>query len=81
MKFYNILLEWFKTPGFISFIKSVTYKIISGTTTFFIVYALTGKAKESGHATLIMMFVHFCQYWLHEYLWVLWERKKFWKKG
>jgi uncharacterized membrane protein len=76
----NLLQKWIKSPGFISFVKSVTYKIISGTTTFFIVLALTGKVKESGQATVLMMVVHFFQYWIHEWLWVYWEKKKFWKK-
>ena len=72
--------NFIKNIGVLSLIKSITYKIISGTTTFFIVYALTGKAKESGQATALMMIVHFFQYWLHEFFWVYWEKKKLWKK-
>jgi hypothetical protein len=41
---------------------------------------LTGKPKESGQATVIMMVVHFFQYWLHEWAWMYWEKRKFWKK-
>ena len=72
--------SFFKNVGILSLIKSITYKIISGTTTFFIVYALTGNAKESGHATILMMIVHFFQFWIHEFVWMYWEKKNFWRK-
>jgi uncharacterized membrane protein len=76
----NLIKRIVENPSFITTAKTITYKIISGSTTFWIVYLLTGNVKESGHATLIMMVVHMVQFWIHERLWLLWEKKRLWKK-
>lgn len=68
--------NWVAKPNVLATIKTITYKIVSGTTTFAIVYLWTGDAKGSGGATLVMMGVHMIQYWVHERLWLIWENKR-----
>jgi len=70
------LLNWLFKPNALATIKTVTYKIVSGTTTFIIVYVWTGDAKGSGGATLVMMGIHMLQYWIHERVWLAWENKR-----
>jgi uncharacterized membrane protein len=67
---------WLFKPNVLATVKMITYKIVSGSTTFLIVFLWTGKAKESGGATLIMMGVHMIQYWIHERAWLAWENKQ-----
>jgi len=74
------LLNWLFKPNVLATVKMITYKIVSGSTTFLIVFLWTGKAKESGGATLIMMGVHMIQYWIHERVWLAWENKKITQK-
>jgi uncharacterized membrane protein len=69
-------LNWLIKPNVLATVKTVTYKIVSGTTTFIIVYVWTGDAKGSGGATLVMMGVHMLQYWIHERAWLAWENKQ-----
>lgn len=70
------ILNWLIKPNVLATVKTVTYKIVSGTTTFIIVYAWTGDAKGSGGATLVMMGIHMLQYWIHERVWLAWENKQ-----
>ena len=70
------LLNWLFKPNVLATIKTVTYKIVSGTTTFIIVYVWTGDAKGSGGATLVMIGIHMLQYWIHERVWLAWENKR-----
>jgi len=72
----NKLLNWLKKPNVLATVKTITYKIISGSTTFIIVYAFTGNVRTSGESTLVMMSIHMVQYWIHERLWLIWENRK-----
>ena len=74
------LLNWLFRPNVLATVKTVTYKIVSGTTTFIIVYVRTGDAKGSGGATLVMMGIHMLQYWIHERVWLSWENKRITKQ-
>jgi uncharacterized membrane protein len=70
------ILDWMFRPNVLATVKMITYKIVSGSTTFLIVYLWTGKAKESGGATLIMMGIHMIQFWIHERCWLFWENRR-----
>jgi uncharacterized membrane protein len=73
----NKFLDWLFKPNVLATIKSITYKIISGSTSFFIFFIWTdGNLKHSGQATAIMMTIHFLQYWIHERLWLIWENRR-----
>lgn len=69
-------LVWLKKPNVLSTVKTITYKIVSGTTTYAIVYLWTGDSKGSGHATIALMAIHMFQYWIHERIWLIWETSK-----
>jgi uncharacterized membrane protein len=72
-KILNKLLNWIEKPNVLATVKTITYKIISGSTTFAIVYLFTGNIKKSGESTLVLMGIHMLQYWIHERLWLIWE--------
>jgi len=76
MKLLTKIQNWLEKPNVLATVKTITYKIVSGSTTFLIVYLWTGKAKESGGATLIMMGIHMIQFWVHERVWLVWENRK-----
>jgi uncharacterized membrane protein len=73
---FNKLLNWLEKPNVLATVKMITYKIISGSTTFVIVYLFTGDIKVSGGSTVTMMIIHMAQYWIHERLWLSWEKSK-----
>ena len=75
-KLFNKLFSWFERPNVLATVKMITYKIVSGSTTFILVYLWTGSAKSSGQATAVMMIIHMIQFWIHERLWLIWERRK-----
>ena|GEM_PF-5872071 len=70
------ILNWIDNPNVLATIKTLTYKVISGSTTFVIVYLFTGDVKTSGQSTVAMMIIHMGQYWVHERLWLTWENRK-----
>ena len=73
---FNKLLTWLEKPNVLATVKTITYKIISGSTTFVIVYLFTGNVKTSGESTLVMMGIHMVQFWIHERLWLIWENNR-----
>jgi uncharacterized membrane protein len=73
---FNKLFSWLERPNVLATVKMITYKIVSGSTTFILVYLWTGSAKSSGQATAVMMIIHMIQFWIHERLWLIWERRK-----
>jgi uncharacterized membrane protein len=73
---FQKFLIWLEKPNVLATVKMVTYKIVSGSTTFAIVYFLTGSAKNSGQATLILAIIHMVQFWIHERIWLIWENRR-----
>ena len=76
MQLIKKILEWLGKPNVLATVKMITYKIVSGSTTFILVYLWTGSAKSSGQATAVMMIIHMIQYWVHERLWLIWENRR-----
>jgi len=72
----NKIIEWLFNPNVLATVKTLTYKVISGSTTFVIVYLFTGDVKTSGQSTAAMMIIHMGQFWVHERLWLTWERRR-----
>jgi uncharacterized membrane protein len=72
----NKLFDWLFNPNVLATVKMITYKILSGSTTFILVYIWTGSAKSSGQATVVLMIIHMAQYWVHERLWLIWENRR-----
>jgi uncharacterized membrane protein len=56
-------------------IKTLTYRIFGGGTTFLFTWFLTGKMKEAGAYTLAIMAIHMVEFWSHEKVWRWAERK------
>lgn len=70
------IIDWLFRPNVLATVKTFTYKILSGSTTFLLVYMWTGNVKSSGQATAVMMIIHMIQFWIHERLWLIWENKR-----
>lgn len=70
------MLNWLAKPNVLATVKMITYKIISGSTTFALFYLFTGNVKTSGESTLVLMAIHMLQYWVHERLWLIWENQR-----
>ena len=77
LNFLEKTLNFLFNPNVLAIVKTFTYKIISGTTTFAIVYLwegpLSGDLKGAASAVTVMMVIHMFQYWIHERLWLAWE--------
>jgi len=76
MQLIKKILDWLERPNILATVKMITYKILSGSTTFILVYLWTGSAKSSGQATVVLMIIHMAQYWVHERLWLIWENHR-----
>ena len=72
----NKIIDWLFRPNVLATVKTLTYKVISGSTTFVIVYLFTGSVKTSGQSTMVMMIIHMGQFWIHERLWLIWQNKR-----
>lgn len=70
------IIKWLFNPNVLATVKMLTYKVISGSTTFVIVYLFTGDVKTSGQSTVAMMIIHMGQFWVHERLWLSWETRR-----
>lgn len=65
----------FCNDNFLITAKMLTYRVLGSTTTFLFIWGVTGKATESGAATLAIGIVRMVEYWLHEKLWRWLEHK------
>jgi uncharacterized membrane protein len=73
----NKLLNWLEKPNVLATVKTITYKIVSGSTTFALMYIWTGgNVKQSGGATMVLMVIHMAQFWVHERVWLIWENRR-----
>jgi len=71
------ILSWLFRPNVLATVKTITYRIASSSTTFIIMYILTdGNVKESGQVTLIFLLYKPLLFWIHERLWLSWERRR-----
>jgi uncharacterized membrane protein len=71
------ILNWIFRPNVLATVKTITYRIVSSITTFIMMYILTdGNVKESGQATLIFILYKPILFWIHERLWLAWERRR-----
>ena len=67
---------WLEGPNVLSTAKTITYRIISTVTTFTTIFAFTNSIKDSSIMTLIFTLYKPVQFWIHERLWLVWERRR-----
>jgi len=69
--------NWLERPNVLATAKTITYRIVSSSTTFIMMYFFTGgNLKESGQATLIFILYKPILFWLHERVWLIWQTKR-----
>jgi uncharacterized membrane protein len=71
------ITNWLFRPNVLATAKTITYRIVSSATTFIMMYIFTnGNVKESGQATLIFILYKPVLFWIHDRIWLVWERRR-----